>query len=70
MENISYNQAAAELDKILAELRSDACDIDTLTARTRRAVELLQFCRARLTTTHDELQSILASLQTPENTAQ
>ena len=62
----SYNQSLAELEKILAELRSDSCDVDTLAARTRRAVELLKICRERLTTTEEELRSILASLQSSE----
>lgn len=62
----SYNQSLAELEKILAELRSDSCDVDTLSARTRRAVELLKICRERLTTTEEELRSILASLQSSE----
>lgn len=62
-ETLTYKQASAELEQILAELRSDKCDIDTLTARTRRAVELLEFCRSRLTTTEDELRTILQSLQ-------
>ena len=62
----TYKDSLAELERILAELRSDQCDVDTLAARTRRAVELLNFCRQRLTTTEDELRSILESLQTPE----
>ncbi len=62
----SYNQSLAELEKILAELRSDSCDVDTIAARTRRAVELLKICRERLTTTEEELRSILASLQSSE----
>lgn len=64
-EELTYIAATAELDRILAELRSDRCDIDTLAARTRRAVELLRFCRSRLTATEDELRGILESLQTP-----
>ena len=68
MENMeSYTQSLAELERILAELRSDACDVDTLAARTRRAVELLKFCRERLTTTEEELRAILQSLQTPQS---
>ena len=47
MQEPTYTQSLAELEKILAELRSDACDVDTLAARTRRAVELLKFCRQR-----------------------
>lgn len=62
----SYTQSLTELEKILAELRSDTCDVDTLAARTRRAVELLKFCRERLTTTEEELRSILQTLQTPQ----
>lgn len=62
----SYTQSLAELEKILSELRSDSCDVDTLTARTRRAVELLKFCRERLTTTEEELRNILQSLQSPQ----
>lgn len=68
MQEPTYTQSLAELEKILAELRSDACDVDTLAARTRRAVELLRFCRQRLTTTEDELRSILTSLQSDNET--
>ncbi len=62
----SYASAAAELDRILAGLRSDNCDIDTLAEQTRRAVGLLRFCRDRLTATEDELRTILESLQNPQ----
>lgn len=66
MDQISYNQAIAELEKIVESLRSSATDVDTLTARTRRAVELLTICRSRLTTTEEELRTILNSLQNPQ----
>ena len=61
--NITYSQALAELEKILAQLRSDNTDIDTLAERTRRAATLLADCRARLTRTEDELNKILASFE-------
>lgn len=64
-QEITYAAASAELEAILAELRSDKCDIDTLTAKTRRAVELLTLCRDRLTATDAELREILQSL-TPD----
>lgn len=66
MDQLSYNQAIAELEKIVESLRSSGTDVDTLTARTRRAVELLTICRSRLTTTEEELRTILNSLQTPQ----
>lgn len=66
MENnnqaLSYNESLAELEKILAELRSDNCDIDTLAERTRRAAHLLSECRARLTRTEEELTKVLNKL--------
>ena len=66
MDQLSYNQAIAELEKIVESLRSSATDVDTLTARTRRAVELLTICRSRLTTTEEELRTILNSLKNPQ----
>lgn len=66
MEELTYNQALAELENILSALRSDTCDVDQLAERTRRAVELLGICRGKLTAAEGELQTILKSLQTPE----
>ena len=60
---MAYNQAVAELDSILRTMQSDNCDIDRLTLYTRRATELLKECRSRLTTTDEELRSILADLE-------
>ena len=60
---LTYNQAVAELDAILRTMQSDSCDIDRLTVYTRRATELLKECRSRLTTTDEELRSILAELE-------
>lgn len=58
----SYTESLAELERILASLRSGNCDVDTLTQRTRRAVQLLGICREKLTTTEEELRAILKSL--------
>ena len=60
---MTYNQAVADLDSILRTMQSDNCDIDRLTLYTRRATELLKECRSRLTTTDEELRSILADLE-------
>ncbi|MCF0219417.1 MAG: exodeoxyribonuclease VII small subunit [Muribaculaceae bacterium] len=63
VEALSYNEALTELDSIIRMMQSDRCDIDLLTTYTRRAAELLRACRSRLTTTSEELQTILAALQ-------
>lgn len=66
MSELSYTQALAELEEIVAALQSDNCDIDTMVEKTRRASELLKICRTRLTTTEQQLKETLASLQTTE----
>lgn len=63
IEEMTYSEAIAELESILAMLRGDNCDVDTLAARTRRAVELLKACRSRLTATDEELKEILNQLE-------
>jgi exodeoxyribonuclease VII small subunit len=63
VKDMTYSQALAELENILRTLQSDACDIDKLTVYTKRATELLRECRTRLTTTDQELRSILADLE-------
>ncbi|MCX4333109.1 MAG: exodeoxyribonuclease VII small subunit [Paramuribaculum sp.] len=60
---LSYTQATSELDAILRNMQSDSCDIDLLTAYTRRATELLRECRRRLQATDEELKAILADLE-------
>ena len=62
VSELKYNQALAELEQILAQLRSDDCDVDRLTALTARAVDLLNRCRSRLTATDLELRTILRNL--------
>ncbi len=63
IEEMNYSEAVAELEAIVAKLRGDSCDVDSLTAMTRRAAELLEACRRRLTATDTELQAILQQLE-------
>lgn len=62
---LTYSQALAQLEKIVAELQSDQCDIDNMVVLTRRGAELLSLCRERLTTTEQQLRDVLAQLQQP-----
>ncbi len=62
VDTLTYTQAMTELESILKMMQSDQCDIDTLTAYTRRAAELIASCRSRLTATDAELKEILESL--------
>ena len=41
VNKLKYSEAVAELDSILEAMKSKNCDIDELTAMTRRASELI-----------------------------
>lgn len=63
IEELTYREALSELETIVRTLQSDNCDIDRLTALTRRATLLLAECRSRLTATDEELKKILGELE-------
>lgn len=66
VNQLTYNEAITELDNILRVIQNENCDIDKLTAYTRRATELIADCRNRLTMTDRELQTILADFTSPK----
>jgi exodeoxyribonuclease VII small subunit len=63
VKEMTYTEAVSELESILQMMQGDKCDIDRLTDYTRRATELRTECRSRLTTTDEQLRSILAQLE-------
>ena len=63
VKELTYTEAVSELEAILQMMQGDKCDIDRLTDYTRRAIELLTECRSRLTTTDEQLRSILSRLE-------
>ncbi len=62
-KQLTYNQAVAQLEAIVARMQSDDCDIDKLSAYTRRALELLRLCKEKLTATDEEIKKCLEELQ-------
>ena len=62
-KKMTYSEAIAELEKIVAEMQSENCSIDNLSAYTSRSLELLKVCKAKLLTTDEEMKKILAELK-------
>ena len=48
-KKLTYTEAVAEIEQILARLRGEQIDVDTLAAEVKRATELIAQCKARLT---------------------
>ena len=58
-KKISYADAMAEIEAILARFESEDFDIDTLSAQVKRATELIKLCRSRLRKAEDEVADVL-----------
>ena len=58
---LTYTEAAAEIEQILARLRSEELDVDTLAAQVARATELIARCKEQLLKTEAEVNRILES---------
>ena len=59
-KKLTYAEATAEIEQILARLRSDqTASIDTLAADVKRATELIAYCRERLYNVEADVKSQL-----------
>lgn len=58
-KEISYNDALAEIEAILAKLNDESLDIDTLSVQVKRATELISLCKLKLKKVENEVNAIL-----------
>jgi exodeoxyribonuclease VII small subunit len=61
-KSITYKQAFEELQQIVAKIEGGQIGIDELSKQVKKASELLQICRAKLTDTEEDIQKILSAL--------
>ena len=66
---LSFGEAVAEVETILAGLESDEVDIDRLGDEVKRAVELIRVCREKLEKTDREVRDLVAGLQDEDGDA-
>ena len=62
MAETSYASSMNELEEILQKIQSPDCDIDKLSAYTSRALQLLKYCKEKLTKTDEEIKKSLEEL--------
>lgn len=58
-KKLSYSEAMAEVESIIARLRSGELSIDELSGSVCRATELIGECRKRLTATEAEVEKLI-----------
>ena len=61
-QKLTYTAAMKELEEIVDKLQSPQCEVDELCDLTRRSLELLKFCRAKLTSTDEELKRLIDNI--------
>ncbi|HOF97813.1 MAG TPA: exodeoxyribonuclease VII small subunit [Paludibacteraceae bacterium] len=60
----TYDEAIAELDKILAELENNSdINMDEIAQKVKRASELLQICKKQLHVLDENLEKLLSELE-------
>jgi exodeoxyribonuclease VII small subunit len=62
-KKISYQEAIAEVEEILARIESEELDIDELSEKVRRVSYLLKFCKEKLQKTNEEVEKILGEME-------
>ncbi|MCL1610409.1 exodeoxyribonuclease VII small subunit [Marseilla massiliensis] len=59
--DMKYEDAMRELERIVARMENEEPDIDSLGEQLRRAQQLIKLCKAKLTKTDKEIKDILES---------
>ena len=62
-ENLSYKEAMAEIEQIVACLEENKLDVDELAVKVKRVSELIAFCKAKLHDTEEEVENILKTME-------
>ena len=61
-EELTYESAFTELEAIMQDLQEDKISVDELTAKVKRAAELIAFCNDMLRSTEAEVSKIVKKL--------
>jgi len=66
---VRYAAAVAEIEQLLASIDRDEVDLDELSTKIERAVNLLAICRAKLKATEARVTEVLKNLARDEEAA-
>jgi len=62
-KTMSYSQAAEELRGILEGLEAERIDVDDVSLKVKRAVELIKLCREKIEQTELEVRRIVKEFE-------
>ncbi len=62
-DNITYTDAFEELQTIVTEIEEGEISVDELSEKVKRAAYLIRICKAKLTSTEENVNQILKELE-------
>jgi exodeoxyribonuclease VII small subunit len=65
-EQSNYTAAFEELQRIVSEIESGEISVDELSEKVKRASQLIRICKAKLTSTEEDIDKILKDLETAD----
>jgi exodeoxyribonuclease VII small subunit len=63
MENNTYTAAFEELQQIVRDMEDGEITVDELAIKVKRAAELIKFCKKKLVSTEEDVNTILKELE-------
>ncbi len=61
-KNETYTKAIAEIEQIIQEIENQQPDMDELSSRVSRALELIKLCKKKLRDTETDIDQLLENL--------
>ncbi len=62
-DKINYTEAFEELQLIVIEIETGEISVDVLSAKVKRAAELIKICKAKISSTEEDVNAILKELE-------
>lgn len=62
-DKIKYTEAFEELQQIVGDIEDGEISVDELSIKVKRASELIQLCKNKLTSTEEDVNQILKELE-------
>lgn len=62
-KKITYTEAYDELEKIVSDLEAEEIQVDALSQKVKRAMELIRICKSKLRETEDDVKKVLEEME-------
>ena len=62
-KSVKYNESVLELNEILSDLESECIDVDEVSAKVKRAIELINICKDKISKTEFEVRKIVKEFE-------